>query len=82
MNLGPQPTVDPAAPSAVEVHLLDCTMSLNGLELKVEPVRFLRSQQVFQDLDHLSKQIGKDAQQARQVLFPHFTPSSGGVGIG
>jgi len=69
MNLGPQPTVDPAAPSAVEVHLLDRTMTLNGLELEVEPVCFLRSQQVFQDLDQISAQIGKDAQQARQVLL-------------
>ncbi|MXW12546.1 MAG: bifunctional riboflavin kinase/FMN adenylyltransferase, partial [Synechococcus sp. SB0668_bin_13] len=69
MNLGPQPTADPAAPSAVEVHLLDRTLTLNGLELEVEPVRFLRSQQTFQDLDHLSAQIGKDAQQARQVLL-------------
>ena len=69
MNLGPQPTVDPAAPSAVEVHLLDRTMNLNGLELEVEPVRFLRSQQTFQNLEHLSIQIGKDAQQARQVLL-------------
>ena len=70
MNLGPQPTVDPAAPSAVEVHLLDRTMTLDGLELEVEPVRFLRSQQVFQDLEHLSAQICKDAQQARHVLLP------------
>lgn len=69
MNLGPQPTVDPAAPSAVEVHLLDRTMTLNGLELEVEPVCFLRSQQTFQDLDHLSAQIGKDARQARQILL-------------
>jgi len=69
MNLGPQPTVDPAAPSAVEVHLLDRTMTLNGLELEVEPVCFLRSQQTLQDLDHLSAQIGKDARQARQVLL-------------
>ncbi len=69
MNLGPQPTVDPAAPSAVEVHLLDRTMTLNDLELEVEPVRFLRSQQTFQDLDRLSTRIGKDAQQARQVLL-------------
>ena len=29
-----------------------------------------RSQQTFQDLDHLSAQIGQDAQQARQVLLP------------
>ncbi|KKZ13297.1 MAG: riboflavin biosynthesis protein RibF, partial [Candidatus Synechococcus spongiarum 142] len=54
---------------AVEVHLLDRTMTLNGLELEVEPVRFLRSQQTFQDLDHLSTQIGKDAQRARCVLL-------------
>ena len=68
MNLGPQPTVDPNAPSAVEVHLLDRRIELVGQELVVEPVERLRGQQRFSGLDELSAQIGKDAAAARQRL--------------
>ena len=44
MNLGPQPTVDPTAPSAVEVHLLDKEINLLGEELIIEPVHRIRFQ--------------------------------------
>ncbi len=78
MNLGPQPTVDPMAPSAVEVHLLDRSLELEGMELEVEPVRLLRRQQRFASLEALSAQIGSDAEQARRLL----AESAGGVGVG
>ena len=65
MNLGPQPTVDPNSPSAVEVHLLDRQIELVGQELVVEPVERLRGQQRFSGLDELSAQIGQDAETAR-----------------
>lgn len=66
MNLGPQPSVDPAAPSAVEVHLLDRQLELEeGQELVVQPIAFLRGQQRFANLEGLSAQIGRDADQAR-----------------
>lgn len=68
MNLGPQPTVDPTSPSAVEVHLLDTRLELEGRELTVEPVERLRGQQRFSGLEELSAQIGLDAQRARQRL--------------
>jgi riboflavin kinase/FMN adenylyltransferase len=68
MNLGPQPTVDPNSPSAVEVHLLDRRIELVGQELVVEPVERLRGQQRFSGLEELSAQIGKDAEAARQRL--------------
>lgn len=68
MNLGPQPTVDPNSPSAVEVHLLDQQLDLEGCELLVEPVRRLRGQQRFADLEELSLQIGRDADEARSTL--------------
>ncbi len=68
MNLGPQPTVDPMSPSAVEVHLLDTERELVGQELVVEPVERLRGQQRFSGLDELSAQIGKDASEARHRL--------------
>ena len=68
MNLGPQPTVDPTSPSAVEVHLLDRNMELEGRQLTVEPVKRLRGQQRFSGLEELSAQIGRDADQARSLL--------------
>lgn len=68
MNLGPQPTVDPTSPSAVEVHLLDRSLELENRLLTVEPVLRLRGQKKFDGLDALSQQIGRDADQARQCL--------------
>jgi riboflavin kinase/FMN adenylyltransferase len=68
MNLGPQPTVDPLAPSAVEVHLLDRTIELGGRRLLVEPIRLLRRQRRFDGLAALSAQIADDAEQARRLL--------------
>ena len=68
MNLGPQPTVDPTSPSAVEVHLLDRSMELGGRQLMVEPVQRLRGQQRFSGLEELSAQIGRDADLARSLL--------------
>ena len=75
MNLGPQPTVDPTSPSAVEVHLLDRSIELEGRSLLVEPVERLRGQQKFSGLDALSLQIGRDADRARSLLI-----SQAGVG--
>ena len=68
MNLGPQPTVDPLAPSAVEVHLLDRSLELDGQSLLVEPVALLRRQCRFESLEALSAQIGADATEARRLL--------------
>lgn len=64
MNLGPQPTVDPLAPSAVEVHLLERRLELVGAHLTVQPLRLLRRQQAFASLEDLSRQIQLDADRA------------------
>ena len=72
MNLGPQPTVDPGSPSAVEVHLLETgvegPIDLTGACLTVEPVMRLRGQIRFSGLEELSARIGADAAVARQLL--------------
>jgi riboflavin kinase/FMN adenylyltransferase len=73
MNLGRQPTVDPEAPSAVEVHLLGRELQLQNERLCVEPVRWLRGQSRFPSLEALSAQIAADAAQASALL---------GVGVG
>ena len=67
MNLGPQPTVDPTAPSSVEVHLLDCQRQMRGELLKVEPLVWIRSQQRFENVAALSDQIGRDAELSRRI---------------
>ena len=68
MNLGPQPTVDPLAPSAVEVHLLERDIELSGDQLIVQPVRYLRGQERFPDLEALAARIAEDARQAAAIL--------------
>ena len=67
MNLGPQPTIDPCAPSAVEVHILGENLDLKGCELVVEPVRRLRGQKRFGKLEELTRQIGNDAEKAKSI---------------
>jgi len=68
MNLGSQPTIDPLSPSAVEVHLINKSLNLYGLQLSVEPIEKLRSQIKFQNFDQLSNQITKDKEIALKIL--------------
>ena len=68
MNLGPQPTINPLAPSAVEVHLINKKMNLYNLKLTVIPVHKIRSQIKFSSLDELSKQISQDKEAAKKLL--------------
>lgn len=68
MNLGPQPTVDADAASSVEVHLLDYDQHLVGRKVVVQPIRWLRGQRRFANLEALSNQIGSDVERARNLL--------------
>ena len=68
MNLGPQPTINPLLPSAVEVHLINKDINLYGLNLIVEPVEKLRSQIQFENIDQLSNQIKKDIENALKIF--------------
>lgn len=78
MNLGGQPTVDPLAPSAVEVHILhpdfDPGVDLVGRRLVVQPMDWLRGQRRFKDLSELSERIARDAATARDQLACHPPP--------
>jgi len=68
MNLGPQPTINPLFPSAVEVHLINNDIDLYGLNLTVEPLEKLRSQIQFKNIDQLSNQIKKDRDNALKIF--------------
>ena len=68
MNLGPQPTINPLLPSAVEVHLINKDIDLYGLNLSVEPLEKLRSQIKFKNIDQLSNQIKQDRDNALKIF--------------
>ena len=68
MNLGSQPTINPLLPSAVEVHLINKNIDLYGLNLTIEPVKKLRSQIQFENIDQLSNQIKKDRENALRIF--------------
>ena len=68
MNLGPQPTINPLSPSAVEVHIIDKNINLYDLELFVEPIQMIRTQIRFSNMDELAKQISKDKELAKTIL--------------
>ncbi len=68
MNLGPQPTIDPSSPSAVEVHILNEEKDLLGHDLIIQPIKKIRDQKRFENIEALSKQIGLDAQTALNHL--------------
>ncbi len=68
MNLGPQPTIDPLSPSAVEVYLIDQDINLYDLKLKIQPIKKIRSQIKFSNLIELTKQIFKDINIAKETF--------------
>ena len=68
MNLGPQPTINPLSPSAVEVHIIGSNINLYDLELFVEPVKMIRKQIKFSTITELSNQISKDKELAKTIL--------------
>ena len=68
MNLGPQPTINPLSPSAVEVHIIDNNINLYNLDLLVEPVKIIRKQIKFSNIKELSNQIFKDKELAKTIL--------------
>ena len=68
MNLGPQPTIDPLSPSAVEVHLINKNINLYDLKLRIQPIKKIRSQIKFSNLSELSKQIFKDIDMAKEIF--------------
>ena len=68
MNLGPQPTINPLSPSAVEVHIIDKNINLYDLELLIEPIKMIRTQIKFSNIEELSNQISKDKELAKTIL--------------
>ena len=68
-SLGVRPTFygDPPAPT-IEAHLLDFHQNLYGQIVKLEFMEYLRSEEKFNSVDALVKQIQKDISQTRKKL--------------
>ena len=68
-NLGVRPSVENGEPTRrLEVHLLDFSRDIYGLEMEVEWVECLRPEQAFSSLEALTAQISRDVAMARQRL--------------
>jgi len=65
--IGVQPSFDQGARS-IEAHLLDFDRDIYGCDLVIEFVARLRPDRRFPDVKDLIAQIGRDVEQARQIL--------------
>jgi riboflavin kinase/FMN adenylyltransferase len=66
-SLGTRPTVD-GTERLLEAHLFDFDGDLYGRRIEVEFVAKLRDELRFDDLDALTQQMHRDAEQARERL--------------
>jgi len=77
LHLGPRPTFQGSPPS-VELHLMGFEGHLYGEEIRVDVVQRLRDVLPFVSVESLVEQMGKDVDQARQILL-HDESSPGGL---
>lgn len=67
MNIGTNPTVDGKTHS-IEVHFFDFNADIYNTELKVEFLKRLRSEQKFESIEALKKQLKKDREAAFEFI--------------
>lgn len=68
VNLGYRPTVNREKSERVlEIYLFDFDQEIYGKDIEVRFIQFLRSEQKFENLDMLARQIELDVQQARRL---------------
>ncbi len=68
LNIGTNPTFDEKRLVA-ETHIFDFDQDIYGKPIKVNLLRFVRSEQKFSSIEELSKQIAKDVVCAKEVLI-------------
>jgi riboflavin kinase / FMN adenylyltransferase len=68
MNIGIRPTVSTSQKQSIEVHLFDCNENLYNRSILVEVIQFIRDEQRFETLEHLTNQLKNDAIQTRHIL--------------
>lgn len=67
-NVGIRPTVGGEQRVILEVHLFDFDEDLYGKQMEIIFQQRIREERKFASFEQLTEQIGKDAQQARQLL--------------
>lgn len=67
-NVGVRPTVSDGQRVNVESHLLEFNGNLYGRQARVEFYKFLRCEKKFDDFEELSRQIHRDADEARDYF--------------
>ena len=65
-NVGQRPMFEPE--ELLEVHLFDFDGDLYGQTVEVDLHHYLRPEGKFGSLEELAAQIGRDAEQARELL--------------
>ena len=66
-SVGTRPTFGFEKP-LLEVHIFDFDQNIYGEYIHVDFVARLRSEQKFDDVDHLVEQMHRDSAQAREIL--------------
>lgn len=67
-NIGVRPTVVKGGNQTFEVNIFDFEGDLYGQVLKVQFVKFMRSEMKMNSLEELKQQLARDAQSCRKVL--------------
>lgn len=68
VSVGVRPTFGEGLHQQIEAHLLDATMDLYGLHLRLEFLHYLRAELRFDSFADLIQQMGYDREQARGIL--------------
>src|SRR5436190_6437789 len=67
VNLGYRPTVSSKSERILEIHLFDFKRDIYGKDVEVRFIRFLRPEKKFENVEALTRQIGLDVRQAREL---------------
>jgi len=67
INIGYNPTFGEQTLVA-ETHIFDFNRDIYGKPIKVNLIKFLRSEEKYANIDELATQISKDVSQAKQIL--------------
>lgn len=78
LYIGRRPTLNNGKERSIEANLFGYSGDAYGQEVDVEFVAYLRSDHRFESLEALSKQLGRDAEEAQRVL-EHQSASGGGA---
>lgn len=68
LNIGSRPTLNNGSDRTIETHLFDFSGNLYGESLTLYFEHRLRDERPFATLDGLSRQLARDAEQARKLL--------------